>query len=221
MFEAFEYDFQCVINPNLQKLIEDCSPTLPWANEHFEERVSGIPYNPPPSHEIWGNGNTVNFTENGKFSHTYPERFWPKHANDSKSWNTGIRYKLGDLNDVVSLLYREQHTRQAYLPVWFPEDTGSVEGQRVPCSLGYLFRMVDGHLHITYKIRSCDIFRHFRDDVYLACRLNLWVLEKLKARAEFNHVMPDQWKNIKPGMLKMQIDSLHCFAIEAVKLRGE
>src|SRR5262245_9321217 len=28
-------------------------PNLPWAEAHFQERVSGIPLNPPPSSEYW------------------------------------------------------------------------------------------------------------------------------------------------------------------------
>jgi thymidylate synthase len=112
----------------------------------------------------------------------------------------GIRYQYGDLNDVVEQLRRDESTRQAYLPIFFPEDTGAVHGGRVPCTLGYLFVMRYGFLHCTYYIRSCDFFRHFRDDVYLACRLTLW--------------MTDQLNSGTPGVLNMHIANLHCWKSE-------
>jgi hypothetical protein len=67
------------------------------------------------------------------------ERYWPKYINwaqdeEPQDAMFGIRYNYGDLNDVVDLLARSPATRQAVLPVWFPEDTGAVHGERVPCS---------------------------------------------------------------------------------------
>src|SRR6478609_8511164 len=58
------------------------SPNLPWAEDHFLERVGGKPLNPPPSHTDWPfnrQGNQEHLID-GEFSHTYPERFWPKWA---------------------------------------------------------------------------------------------------------------------------------------------
>lgn len=34
----------------VEELQEQINPNLPWAEEHFLERVSGVPWNPPPSH---------------------------------------------------------------------------------------------------------------------------------------------------------------------------
>ena len=113
----------------------------------------------------------------------------------------GIREPYGDLGDVVSLLKREPHTRQAYLPIFFPEDTGAVHGGRIPCSLGYHFIQRDGFLHVSYQLRSCDIYRHMRDDIYLTSRLLLWVLNEVREE--------HSW--MVPGSLDMQITSLHCF----------
>lgn len=59
------------------------SPNLPWAEDHFLERVGGEPLNPPPSNAWWPfaqNGHAEHVDKEGKFSHTYPVRFWPKHA---------------------------------------------------------------------------------------------------------------------------------------------
>lgn len=120
------------------------------------------------------------------------------------SLHTGIRYPYGDLNDVVNLLVKNPLTRNAYLPVWFPEDTGVVHGGRTPCSIGYLFRVRKGQLSIFYDIRSCDFVRHFQDDVYLTIRLLLWVLNECVKRDE-------KWRAIKPGRFTMHIGSFHIF----------
>jgi hypothetical protein len=194
-------------------------PNLPWAEDHFRERVSGVPLNPPPSHEWWPfnqRGNAEHLKEE-KFSHTYPERFWPKFANEGTKrpngrqvWvpHNGIRYEYGDLSDVIDQLKKSPLTRQAYLPVWFPEDTGAVHGERVPCTLGYLFMVRKQRLHITYYIRSCDFLRHFRDDVYMAMRLCQWMVEETGLE-------------IRPGQLKMHIESFHVFAGDLPRLRRE
>jgi hypothetical protein len=189
---------------------EIIKPNMPWAEEHFQERVSGIPHNPPPSHVRWPFAQKSNEEHmNGeKFSHTYPERFWPKWASDDAfSVMGGIRYPYGDLNDVVRLLKERPGTRQAYLPVWFPEDTGAVADQRVPCTLGYHFLIRNGKLKIVYYIRSCDFYRHFRDDAYMAGRLGQWV--------------SDQLHEVVPGKLVMHISSMHIFSAERGRIEAE
>lgn len=194
-------------------------PNLPWAEDHFQERVSGTPLNPPPSSEYWPfaqNGHSSHVDEEGKFSHTYPERYWPKwvgqHScgDDSCSLqehgpNVGTRYGLGDLYDVVQLLIKSPMTRQAYLPVWFPEDTGALCDQRVPCSLGYHFMIRNGYMHCSYTIRSCDFYRHFRDDVYMTGRLLQWMCEQVDS-------------SIKPGSLNVHIHNLHTLRNELSRL---
>ena len=218
MRELLEADFRAPIIGDLDQLKKDIQPSLPWADMHFEERVSGIPYNPPPSAQYWPyNPGSKEFRESGKYTHTYPERFWPKYAGEgSTSPLRGIRYLYGDLNDVIQLLRRDPLTRQAYLPVWFPEDTGAVHGGRVPCTLGYLFMNRRGYFHCTYYIRSCDYFRHFRDDIYLAARLTLWILDQLKNDEDLK--VHESWKNVQPGFLNMYIGSLHCWLYETAKL---
>lgn len=190
-------------------------PNLPWAEMHFQERVSGIPHNPPPSHEFWPHqqaGNTE-FRKDELFSHTYPERFWPKKAG---KWQhrgpvPGIRFDYGDLQDVVDLIDRDPYTRQAFLPVFFPEDTGAYHRERIPCTLGYLFRYRGTSLDIVYYIRSCDFRRHFRDDVYMAGRLAQWMAEQLW----------DRGFDLRLGKLVMHIGSLHVFAGDLPLMRQE
>lgn len=193
---------------SIDELQKKIAPHLPWAEDHFQERVGGVPVNPPQSAEQWSRGvdkhvvdqhRTVNEGGVMKYTHTYPERFWPKHAGDHPQRgleNLGIRYAYGDLLDVVELMRRSPLTRQAYLPVWFPEDTGAVHGGRVPCTLGYHFLTRVGRTQITYYIRSVDFVRHFKDDVYLALRLLQWVCEHL---------------GTTPSFLLMHITSLHIF----------
>lgn len=209
--EILNYSFGCWISEDLDILRNEIRPNLPWADDHFEERVSGKPLNPGEQYKNWpyykNNPQNDRFrTEGEKFTHTYMERYWPKQAGDRnwREFNYGIRYPYGDLDDVVRLLEKEPFTRQAYFPVWFPEDTGVVHGGRVPCTLGYQFFRRGDLFHIIYYIRSCDFIRHFRDDIYLACRLLLWVLQKLRDQ-------DPGWDNVTPGLLVMHIGSLHVF----------
>jgi len=201
--EIEDVSFEVGIPDRKEKWQTAVRPNLPWAEDHFQERVSGKPWNPPPSSAWWPYAQRDNeqFKSDEKFSHTYPERFWPKTAGSDKGEivNFGIRYPWGDLSDLVLLLQSRPGTRQAYLPVWFPEDTGAAEGQRVPCTLGYHFLIRNGNLKIVYYIRSCDFFRHFRDDVYMAGRLAQWVGKQVGAPA---------------NKLVMHISSMHVFAAE-------
>lgn len=207
--EVINHSFSALVPSALPLLQESIKPNLPWADEHFEERVSGIPHNPPPSHIRWPfaqQGNAAH-TKQGKFDHTYPERFWPNSSRAGKRMRRreGIRYEWGDLLDVVNLLAHSPDTRQAFIPIWYPEDTGALQGQRVPCTIGYhMYRHADW-LHCVYYIRSCDALRHFRDDIYMACRLMLWVIIQCREHGKL-------WKDVVPGTLTMHITSFHAFA---------
>lgn len=195
------------IPSTIEEWQRDIGPNLPWAEEHFLERVSGVAWNPPPSHVRWPYAQKDNdeHREQEKFSHTYPERIWPKFV-DTLGIHHGLRYDYGDLDDVIKLLKERPATRQAYLPIWFPEDTGAIEGQRVPCTLGYHFLRRSGGLKVVYYIRSCDFYRHFRDDVYMAGRLGQFVAEAIGAI---------------PSHLVMHISSLHIFTAERSKIEAE
>lgn len=219
---------------NLSHWRQDINPNLPWADRHFEEeRVSGQPINPGETWKIWPYGHSAanHLNEQGQFNHTYAERYWPEFAgytsdgtiNEDSDWgprysknkesnsNWGIRYRYGDLNDLVRQLAKDPLTRQAYLPVWFPED-GSHD-DRKPCTLGYHFIMRHEWMHVNYYIRSCDIIRHFQDDIYLTVRLLLWILDRLIER-------DDKWKQVHPGQFSMFITSLHCFANDIPQLKN-
>jgi hypothetical protein len=195
------------------QLAHEIRPNRAWADEHFEERVGGKPLNPDPSHvrwPWWKGQDSVTKDEGGKFTHTYSERFWPKGASGASYSMKGIRYEYGDLDDVLTLLYDEPMTRQATFPIFFPEDTGAVHGGRIPCTLHYHFLRRNDQLHMWYPIRSCDAVRHFRDDLYMAARLQLWVLEQLRRRDnQWRDEGFTQWQSIKPGMLHFTAYSFH------------
>lgn len=204
---------------------EQVEPNLPWADDHFEERVCGHPINPGVEWENWPWAKSAEGSlENSQFNHNYMERYWPRWAGmtgpardvpeflglmdivdtldiDSRM---GIRGQYGDLADLLRLLDEQPLTRQAYLPIFFPEDTGSANPGRKPCTLGYHFIMRDNRLHCNYYIRSCDMHRHLRDDVYLTVRLVLWILDHLRSTNE-------RWTEVKPGEFNMYITSLHMF----------
>lgn len=229
-WEVLNRAFSIEIPERSGTLADICKPNLPWAESQFQERVGGEPVNPGDTYQDWPyyKGNVEQHKEQGQFSHTYMERYWPKRANGGydpddlgPEDHQGIRGQYGDLNDVINLLSREPTTRQAYLPVFFPEDTGAVHGERIPCSLGYLFMMREGKLNITYYIRSCDFYRHFRDDVYMTARLCQWVLQRCKGKELDKKYENRFWKDVWLGRLTMHIGSLHVFEGDLPKLRRE
>lgn len=188
--------------PECISCLRDTGADLPWAEDHFQERISGIPSNPGETYKYWPYHSNLDNSEfkDGVFSHTYQERFWPKKAGNyivKDSKRKGIRYELGDLNDLIQQLKDNPLTRQAYLPIFFPEDTWAASNKkRVPCTLGYYFYIERERLHCNYIIRSCDIFRHFRNDVYLTSRLLQHVAKEL---------------GIPTGKVNFSIFNLHLF----------
>jgi hypothetical protein len=220
-------------NEDLDFYRQDIAPNLPWADDHFEERVFGLPFNPGKTWRSWpwalsadkfrtklGADPCVQVPEGSVeepiFNHTYMERYWPQWAGyigETKNFSTpvsdfplrGIRNTYGDMADLVALLANEPDTRQAYIPIFFPEDTGVGDGGRKPCTLGYQFIQRDGRLHVYYPMRSCDMVRHLRDDIYLTVRLLLWVLNKCRL------LNPQVWRHMTLGTYTMHCTSLHMF----------
>lgn len=206
------------------KIKNEINYNSPWAERHFEERVCGRPINPGVewSNWPWGNKATESLDSNGMFNHNYMERYWPadgvfdyptKTVEDIKLGELdgvrprGLRHEYGDLEDLCELLSGEPGTRQAYLPIWFPEDTGTIHSGRKPCTLGYHFILRDGKLDVTYYIRSCDFYRHLRDDIYLTLRLADYVMNRAK---ELSPNCP-MWNYAELGSFNMHIVSLHMF----------
>lgn len=193
MFETIGIHFVAPMEETMAAAERMCQPNLPWANAHFQERVGGKPTNPGVTYHAWPYWRGGHMHEN-KFTHTYQERMWTPPLD-------GIRFKFGNLDTLVTLLRNESDTRQAFLPIWFPEDTGVAHGGRVPCSIGYHFIIRDGLLNVTYYLRSCDARRHFSDDVYLCHCLALWIRNRLKISIE----------DLSMGSMTVQIVSFHIF----------
>lgn len=185
---------------NIAKPVNYFAPDLPWAEEHFLERINGKPINPGEQYKNWpyyNNGNNEElFRSTGKFSHNYMERYW---CSDLK----GRRYNNGDLNDIIERLKDNPYNRQSFLSVWHPEDQSN-NNVRVPCTIGYWFYYQQGKLNVNYLIRSCDIVRHFRNDCYMTYRLLQHVCERT---------------NLSVGDMHMWIGSLHCFKSDLYSIR--
>lgn len=163
----------------------DLTPTQPWASLELGERILGMgkmnPGNAWRSRpEVWteflrcpplcepniSDGCSQDPTTCGysKFSYTYDER---------------MHYQL---DTIANELKANPETRQAFLSVWNPKlDARNIGGlKRVPCTLGYIFQMRRGQLHMTYMMRSSDFVTHFQNDVYLAYRLQQWMADQVK-----------------------------------------
>ena len=228
MPEIFNYSFTLDLRgiEDLKAYQAAFRPNLPWADNHFrQDRVSGMPINPGETWREWPFARSADThrregEKDPQFDHSYAERYWPKHAGLSEGGrfgpeegfaesfpvHRGVRFEYGDLADLVEVLGEDPLTRQAYLPVWFPEDLAAAkQGKRVPCTLGYHFIRRDDRFHLVYPMRSCDFIRHFRDDVYLTVRLQLWVLALLRFK------FPERWAGVLPGTYTMHITSLHLF----------
>jgi len=200
--ELLNYRIEFDLCDSVSLAAQNFKPNQPWANQHFEERVSGIPMNPPPSHKLWLS-KTEEYLVDGRFSHSYPERMWSSEIEGHK----GIRYPIGNLLNIVEILNKDKHSRQAYLPIFFPEDlTAACLDERIPCTLGWHFIIRNNELNMFYPMRSVDVIRHIHNDFYLANRLTLWVRDRLNEK-------------VKMGKLNFFAVSLHCFENDRYTLK--
>ena len=203
--EVLNMNIEMPMCDNLEELTKQSQPFLPWAEEHFLERVGGEPLNPPPSHANWLT-KSEEYMEEEKFSHSYPERMW------SKGLHKGIRFEVGDLSDAVELLKKDKYTRQCYIPIFFPEDLGAAkDNHRIPCTLGWHLIIRGNKMHCHYPMRSCDAVRHFHNDIYFANRLVMWMIEQIN-------------EDLEPGAIMFTSTSFHCFQNDKyalAKLIGE
>ncbi len=192
MIEVQDLFFKMPIYKTKDELAKVTKADLPWAEDHFQERLAG-PTNPGKQYKNWPyyrpEDDDKRFRETGEFSHTYQERLWPPPVK-------GIRFVMGDYQNIRDRLRDNPTTRQAFLSIWHPEDQSNTLNRRLPCTIGYWFRRIGDTLNITYLIRSCDATRHFRNDVYMTQRLAIDMAEYIEADL---------------GIMSMWIGSLHCF----------
>lgn len=145
MTELMNYTFTHILDgkASLETLAQDIKPNLPWADDHFEERVCGYPLNPGVEWQNWPWGDSADsFREStGLFNHNYMERYWPRQAGyitnevgDAEDYQAcipdhpdfgipihGIRNAYGDLSDIPKTLVQNPTTNQAYLPIFIPK----------------------------------------------------------------------------------------------------
>ena len=204
MKELTNLFFTMEVCNSLEDLADQTFADLPWAEDHFKERISGAT-NPGKEYLNWPyyrpDLDDNRFRKDGKFSHTYQERFWPTKTK-------GIRYEMGDWEDVVSRFVNDVTTRQCFLSIWHPEDQSN-NGVRLPCTIGYWFKLVGDKVDLTYLIRSCDARRHFRNDIYMAQRLLMEM---------GNHLQKNDL-NLELGSLHVWIGSFHCFESDVYTLK--
>ena len=162
----------------------DLKPTQPWADLEFEERLSegmGEGVNPGEAYkrrrEVWDQ-----FLNQGKFAYTYSERL----------------SLCNQIYRIVERIKEDPDSRQLYISIWqvVPDITRIGGWARVPCSLGYFFKMNQDKLDITYLQRSADFVTHLENDIYLAHLLQVYV----SGRAE-----------VPVGNFTHWIGSLHIF----------
>jgi thymidylate synthase len=156
-YETKELSDYCYTVKNAADHLSELSPTQPWADAEFVERISPTPINPGDAYllrkDVW-----TEFLHEGRFAYTYSERmFWKLHK-------------------IVNEIKKNPDSRQLYLNIWEGDDLRKLGGiSRVPCSLGYHIKIRNGKLNLTYMMRSCDYATHFQNDVYLACMLMRWL----------------------------------------------
>lgn len=200
MFELNNIFIQMKMAESMEELAQETKADLPWSEDHFQERMANDPEARNPGRQwlnwpYYSHGlDDARFRPNGLFAHTYQERFYPEKGCG--------RYENGNVLDVIERLKNNPTTRQAFLAIWHPEDQSN-NGQRVPCTIGYWFKLNNGKLDLTYLIRSCDAVRHFRNDVYMTQRLAQFVSNKL---------------GVGLGTMSMWIGSFHCFATDSYTL---
>ena len=190
----------------IEELARLSDADMPWSEDHFQERIDpncnhnpGYQYQNWPYYKVNTEDNDKKFRKEGEtfFSHTYMERFWP----DKSLKGTGkMGYQFGNFDDLIARLKDDPGSRQAFYAIWHPQDSNN-DGVRLPCTIGYHFLIRNGKLHMTYLIRSCDIMRHFKNDIYMTIRLAQYVRDEVDPKLEL-------------GELSMWIGSLHCWNVE-------
>jgi len=156
--QAYTYMLTKLDFDKLIQMIEYMEGNLQWADHEFADRMADEYINPgitwKLNGELW-----EQFLRDGQFAYTYNERF---------------REQLPQL---VRELTVRPNSRQAIITMYDRhQDMNNWGGKdRVPCSMYYQFYIRDEKLHMIYTMRSCDFLTHFCHDVYMACRMQLYV----------------------------------------------
>ena len=180
-----------------------------WAEAEFQERISGKELNPGEAWKLRGNV-WEEFLVDGVFDYTYPERINQEDINNKEPKTK--------LEAVIQLLKDDPDTRKAILNIYGGyfegdftiDDASRLDGSaRIPCSMYYDFLIRENQkkekvLHICYEQRSSDFVTFFGTDVWFAWKLKEYVANRV---------------GVKPGYLYHNIQSLHCYKKDWVKLK--
>jgi thymidylate synthase len=155
-----------------------------WVAQEWEDRLIGE-LNPGRAwklrREVWDQFREIDDGKGySRFSYTYSDRMGGRH-----------------IDKLVDELLRHPNSRQLYLPVWSMTDEERRGNRRVPCSLGYWLVQREGAIHLTYMMRSCDIYTHYANDVALASMLLHYVAKQT---------------DFKVGTFTHFVGSLHVYA---------
>ena len=183
-FDAFE--LQDYIYRVTQPHASDLTPTQPWADAEFAERMAGKS-NPGEAWKLRADVWSQFLQEDGKFGYSYADRIWEEHQ----------------ITEVVQALVDDNDSRQAFLAIWKPSDVHNLGGvSRVPCSLGYQFQIRQGQLNMMYLQRSADFGTHLINDIYLAALTHAHICNQVNLWGD---------KTIQFGYYSHWIGSLHIF----------
>lgn len=160
-----------------------------YCHQEIADRVSGQCLNPGNSYKIrldlWQK--LMSKDIQGMFDYTYAERINGLHQ----------------IDNVISALKEDEHSRRAMISIWDAEDSQNIEGfsTRVPCSISYQFFIRNNKLIVLYYIRSNDYFKHFAIDIWLTHALQEFI------RVELTKVYP----GLKCGSLTYFGGSFHAY----------
>ena len=178
--ELINYSFALLDVTDIVEIKHSIKPDITWCDYEFKERIHPKSINPGTAwhirKEVWSEFLKRN---NDHFAYTYNQR---------------IRTQI---DKVIEELNKFPYTRQAILSIFNPTiDNEKIGIDRIPCSMYYQFLYRDSKLHIIYNMRSCDIYTHYHNDIYLAIRL----LHHIAGKAHF-----------AIGNFYMNIGSLHAY----------
>ncbi len=161
--QHYIYTLTALPDPQNLFLFED-DVARQWCAAEFKERTSTMFMNPGDAWKIRKEVWTPFLNPHGHFDYTYSERL----------------NQNNNLNRIVWELVENPDTRQAWLPIFTPDDVPRMRSiYRIPCSLGYYFMIRDGQLNMTYVQRSADLVQHFGNDVMLAWLMLTYVFNQL------------------------------------------
>ena len=169
-------------------LIEDINVWEAWLEAELGLRLSDEPIYmdvAEPLHPALGN-----HKEGNHYGYTYQERM------------------MGMIDIMFNHFIKSEDTRRAFWPIYHPTDAyRGVFPTRVPCTIGYHFKVNHGKMDVTLISRSCDLDRFWISDIYFARA----IMEELLWRLD--HMNIPEWipGHVTPGITYHHVISFHSF----------